>query len=368
MDHNPVGGAVQPGLPLQAQAVLDGNGLQPFKGTRHVLADHAAERGVRRKGRFHAVEERHAGQLQGIRGRQERALALLAQFIAVCIIAGTHQRFSGIGIIPSRPRVGQTEGVPQFMSRSSYVNGGIPAFGDFEASSLHHGCVQEIGGVQPFLVTGPAGALVAEAAAVIGPHAIRKLADDQHMLLFNVDSLGSQHLPGGLTGNGTGILHVHSAHGLVHIGVMHNQAAPVVQVQLERQGRKAVGLHLVRIIGLDIFQQMVIPFPVLVQGRSVLERYVNHMQLSAGHGFSLMIGAQCLPGRFCGGDIPGIRLPAHGQAGKLRSFCGRSRLNGNGSGGISVHAEGIPVPHPQGQQEYKKAFRHKIHEVVRIYA
>ena len=187
------------------------------------------------------------------------------------------------------------------------------------------------------------------------------------MLFFNVNALGRQHLPGGFTGNGAGILHIHPAHGLVHISVMHNQAPLGVQVQLERQGRKTVGLHLVRIIGLDIFQQMIIPFPVLVQGRPVLERYVNHMQLSAGRGFSLMVDAQCLPGRFCVGDIPGIRPPTHGQAGKLRP-CGGVRLNGSSRGDISVHAAGIPYPRSQGQQEYKKTFRHKIHEVVRIYA
>ena len=91
MDHNPVSRAVKPDFSFQAQAVLDGNGLQPFKGTRNVLADHAAEGGIRGKGGFHTVEEGNAGQLQGICRRQERALALLAQFVAVRIVAGTHQ-------------------------------------------------------------------------------------------------------------------------------------------------------------------------------------------------------------------------------------------------------------------------------------
>ena len=209
------------------------------------------------------------------------------------------------------------------MSRAAYVNGGVLPLGHLEAATLHHLRIQEAGGIQPLLVAGPARSLVAEAAAVIRPYAVRQLAHDQHVFLFNVNPLGRQHLLGRLPGDGTGALHVHLAHGPVHIGIVNDQLPPFVQVQLERKRRKPVGLHLVRIIGLDVLQDMVIPFPVSFKGRPVLERYVNHVQLSGRLGLPLVIGAQGLP---CGarvGGIPGIHRPAHGQAGELRPFPGR---------------------------------------------
>lgn len=74
--------------------------------------------------------------------------------------------------------------------------------GHLETAALHHFRIQKAGGIQPFLVTGPPRALVAEAAAVIRTHAVRKLANDQHMFLLNINPLGSQHLPGGFPGDG----------------------------------------------------------------------------------------------------------------------------------------------------------------------
>ena len=332
MGNNAIRGARQMNPPFQPQSVFNGNGLQPFKRPRDILAEHTPEGGVCGKFRLHPVEQGNTGQFQSIRRRQIGTLPFMAQLVAVGGIAMAHQGSSGVGVIPSVARVGKAEGMPQFMGRTAYVNGGVLSPGHLETAALHHFRIQKAGGIQPFLVTGPPRALVAEAAAVIRTHAVRKLANDQHMFLLNINPLGSQHLPGGFPGDGAGALHAHLAHGFIHIGIMNNQLAPFIQIQLECERRETVGLHLVRIICLNILQNMIIPFPVSFKGRPVLERYVNHMQFSGRLRFAPMIGAQRFPGGTGIGGIPGINRPADGQTGKLRSLPvrgGRNRCPGS---------------------------------------
>ena len=46
---------------------------------------------------------------------------------------------------------------------------------------------------------------------------------------------------------------------------MNNQLAPFIQIQLECERRETVGLHLVRIICLNILQNMIIPFQMCIR-------------------------------------------------------------------------------------------------------